>query len=294
LLEEDSNAGNGQINRPSGRSVPEPGPSPTEVSTSALIIGQTTAVLAVAAAVVYAAGGLALGLKLWYDQFPLTPILGQLPRDFFLANAIIVVAPAIILGLVAYPLYKSPKGLREGLLHGRVAPWLLSLVAAVVLAMIPIAFLPFVRRTTVHGFIRPYWQIFLACLILNFVFIRLALYLLSKLNISGLQGILAVAILAFAFIPAIASVSATYRFPIVKLCGPAFSRQGTYSRYAIGNLIGTNGQWAYVSEAFISSPKPNKYVFNGSYIAVIPLSEVQLEAIGSDASCGDLYAPTTP
>jgi hypothetical protein len=251
-------------------------------------------VLAVAVAVVYGAGGLSLGLKLWYDQFPWAPILGQLPRNLFLVNAVTVVAPAFIIGLLAYPLHEILKGRGVRLSSGRVVPWLVSAAVAGILALVPLAFLPIVRRTTIHGVIRPYWQIFLACLVLNFVFIRLALYLLPKINIKGLQGILGVAVLAFAFIPLVASASATYRFPIVELCGSAFSHQGAHSRYAIGNLIGTNGQWVYVSEAFISSPKPNKYVFHGSYIAVIPLSEVQLEAIGSDASCGDLYARATP
>jgi energy-coupling factor transporter transmembrane protein EcfT len=124
------------------------------------------------------------------------------------------------------------------------------------------------------------------------IVICIAFYLLPKINVKGLQEILGVAVLAFAFIPVVASVNATTRFPIVKLCGPEFINQGTNSRYAIGNLIGTNGQWVYLSEAVTSSSSPDKFL--GSYIAVIPLSAVQLESIGADASCGDLHAPATP
>ena len=274
----------------SGEPPPSPEITPPQI-TSAQIIGQATAVLAVAAAVIYAAGGLSLGLKLWYDQFPWAPVLGQLPKGFLLVNAIVVVAFAIVIGLAAYSLYKGQKGLRDLLSSRGAKSWALSVVAAAVLACLPLVFLLLVRRTTIHGVIRPYWQVFLACLVLNFVFIRIALYLLPKINVQGLQEILGVAVLAFAFVPVVASIQATFRFPVVALCGPEFSNHGTHSRYAIGNLIGTSGQWIYVSEAVTSSSKPPKFL--GSYIAVIPLSAVRLESIGSITSCGDLRAPVT-
>jgi hypothetical protein len=203
-----------------------------------------------------------------------------------------VVAYAIVIGLTAYSLYKGRKGLKNLVSSRGLKPWLLSVVLAALLAALPLVFLLLARRTTIHGFIRPYWQIFLACLLLNLVFIRISLYLLPKINIKGLQEMLGVAVLAFAFIPVVASIQATFRFPIVKLCGPEFSNQGTHSHYAIGNLIGTNGQWVYVSEAITSSSNPPKFL--GSYIAVIPLSAVRLESIGTTTSCGDLRAPATP
>jgi hypothetical protein len=264
-------------------------PAQPEASTAALVIGQATAVLAVAGAVVYAAGGLSLGLKLWYDQYSWEPVLGQLPGNFLLVNAIIVIAPAIIIGLLAYVVYDKLGESWLPWLRKGATPWWASALIAAALGGVPLAFLPFVRRTTLHGVIRPYWQIFIVCLILDFIFVRLAFYLLPRTHVKGLQGLLGVGVLVLAFIPAVASVSATSRFPIVELCGPAFGHQGKYGHYAIGNLIGTNGQWAYVAETLTHSPKPNEYIFAGGYIAVIPLSAVQLESIGSDATCGDLH-----
>lgn len=290
MLESGNKAANGQ----DGAVAAAPAaPAQPEASTAALVIGQATAVLAVAGAVVYAAGGLSLGLKLWYDQYSWEPVLGQLPGNFLLVNAIIVIAPAIVIGLVAYVAYEKLGIARHSWLRKGVTPWWASALIAAALGGVPLAFLPFVRRTTLHGVIRPYWQIFIACLILNFIFVRLAFYLLPRTHVKGLQGLLGVGVLVLALIPAIASVSATTRFPIVELCGPTFGHQGKFGHYAIGNLIGTNGQWAYVAETLTRSPKPNEYVFTGGYIAVIPLSAVQLESIGSDATCGDLHPAAT-
>jgi hypothetical protein len=126
------------------------------------------------------------------------------------------------------------------------------------------------------------------------VFIALTRYALPKINVKGLQSILCIGVLTFMFIPVVASVSAAFRSPEVKLCGPTFRNQGDFGRYAIGNLIGTDGQWVYVAETLTKSPKPGEYVFAGGYIAVIPLSAVQLESIGSDATCGDLRPIVAP
>jgi hypothetical protein len=269
---------------------------PTPADISALIIGQATAVLAVAAAVIYAAGGLSLGLRLWYDQYQWEPVLGQLPRDFVLVDALVVMIPAIIIGFFTYLLYERlPDKIRQA--HGCIVPWLLSAALASVLAVVPLVFLHFVRKNTIHGVIRPYWEIYVFCWILNVIIVGMALYMLPKtVNLKSLQAILTIGVLAFAFIPAIASVSAAFRFPIVELCGPSFRKTGDFGPYAIGNLIGTNGQWVYVAETVADPPtkKRKSYLFRYGYIAVIPLSAVQLESIGSHPTCGDLREAVTP
>jgi hypothetical protein len=269
-----------------------PGAPPGPPLTAATVIGQATAALAVAAAVIYAAGALSLGLRLWYDQYSWEPVLGQLPRDFLLVDAIIVISLAIVLGLAAYPLYRKIQGSGGRQLSNRTS-WLWSVAAAAVLAAVPVAFLPFVRSNTIHGVIRPYWQIYVACFVFNLIFLRIALYVLPKIKVEELKEVLSIGVLAFSLIPAVASVVATYRFPIVELCGSEFDHQGQYGNYASGNLIGTNGQWVYVAEALVSSPKQGQYIFHGAYIAVIPLSAVQLESIGPDATCSDLHASVT-
>lgn len=180
--------------------------------TASLVVGQATAALGVAAAVIYAAGALSLGLRLWYDQYDWEPVLGQLPRDFLIVDAIIVIGLAIVLGLAAYPLYTKLGGSRDKV-PSNLTSWLLSLTLAAVLAAVPVAFLPFVRRTTIHGVIRPYWQIYVACLVFNLIFLRIALHVLPRVRVEGLKEVLSIGVLAFSLIPAVASVVATYRFP---------------------------------------------------------------------------------
>lgn len=291
---ETNNDGAGQDDRPEVAADPQKSPSPVEPSMVTSIIGAATAWIAIAVAVIYASGGLALGLRLWYDQYSWQPVLGQLPKNFLLVDALIVLAFAIIVAVVAYPLYEKLKRSGKGQNPRRLSFWLWSAAAATVLAALPLVFLHFVRKTTLTGVIRPYWQIFVFCWILNLVFIVLARYILPKINVKGLQSMLCIGVLTLMFIPVAASVSAAYRFPVVKLCGPTFRNQGDFGRYDNGNLIGTSGQWIYVAETITNSPKPGKYVFAGGYIAVIPLSAVQLEAIGSDASCGDLREVIAP
>ena len=282
---------NGAGKPPGAADDTQPGTAPIPVSASALIIGQATAILTIAAALIYAAGGLSLGLKLWYDQFEWEPVLGQLPRSFILIYAVIVIVPAIIVGVVAYLLYTGIPLVKRKLSE---YAWLSSRTLAATLAVVPVVLLPFLRKTTLHGVLRPDWQIFVTCFIFNLVFIRLALYLLPKTNVKGLQEVLRIAVFMLAFTPAVASVYATSRFPLVYLCGPTFaSRIGNYS-YVEGNLIGTNGQWVYVSQAVTEPTKPSGYRLIGTYIAVVPLSAVQLESIGPSASCYDLHAPVTP
>jgi hypothetical protein len=264
-------------------------------STSALIIGQAAAVVAVAAALIYATGGLTLGLRLWYDQYSWEPVLGGLPRNILLVNALIVMGPAIFVAFaVFYLLRKKIENLGKDGRWESLKLWLSAAILAAGLAALALVFLHFLRKTTIHGVIRPYWQVFVACWALNVVFIGLALHVLPRIKMGELQHIVCIGILAVAFVPAIASISAAYRFPVVKLCGPDFRNDGAYGHYAEGNLIGTNGQWVYIAETITRSPKPNEYIFVGSYIGVIPLSEVQLESIGTDASCGDLRTGGAP
>jgi hypothetical protein len=290
-MAENDDAGVGQAIRPRVAIDQQPSP-PVPLSMPALIIGQATAVIAVMVAVIYVAGGLALGLRLWYDQYSWQPVLGELPKNFLLVDALIVLAFAIIIAVVTYPFYEKLKGSGKGILS--LFFWLRSAASAVALAAIPLVFLHIVRKTTLTGVIRPYWQIFAFCWILNLVFIVLGYYILPKINVEGLQSILCIGVLTLTFIPVVASVSAAYRFPVVRLCGPTFRNQSDFGRYDVGNLIGTDGQWIYVAETLTKSPEPGKIVFAGGYIAVIPLSAVQLEGIGSDASCGDLRTVVAP
>lgn len=257
-----------------------------------LLIGQATAVLAAAVAVIYGAGALSLGLKLWYVKDPWAAVLGQLPRDFLLVDAFSeVMIPVIIIGACAYLLYDriepvSARINRKFLRPARILAWL-SLAA--LLAAVPLVFLLFTTRGFIPDVIRPYWEIYVCCFVLNFVSLGLALFFLLRAPL-----VVGMGIVALALVPCVASASAAFPLPKVVLCGPDFSHVDSSGRhYAIGNLIGTDGQWVYVAETKTRSLKnSNEVIYLGNYIAVIPLSAVELESIGQDGECNDVQAPT--
>jgi hypothetical protein len=257
-----------------------------------LLIGQATAVLAAAVAVIYGAGALSLGLKLWYVKDPWAAVLGQLPRNFLLVDAFSeVMIPVIIIGACAYLIYDriepiSARINRKFLHAARILAWL-SLAA--LLAAVPLVFLILTTRSVLPEVIRPYWEIYVCCFVLNFVSVGLALFFLLRAPL-----VVGMGIVALALVPCVASASASFPLPKVVLCGPDFSHVDNSGRhYAIGNLIGTDGQWVYVAETRTRSLRnSNEIVYLGNYIAVIPTSAVELESIGQDGECNDVQAPT--
>jgi hypothetical protein len=256
-----------------------------------LLIGQATAVLAGAVAVIYGAGALSLGLKLWYAKDPWAAVLGQLPRDFLLVDAFSeVIIPVIIIGACAYLIYNriepaSAKVRRKFLRWRRILVWFLL---AALLAAVPLVFLAFTTHNLLPGVIRPWWEIYVCCLVLNIVSVGFALFFLLRASLAVGMGIVALAL-----IPCVASASASFPLPKVVLCGPDFAHVDSLGRhYAIGNLIGTDGEWVYVAETKTRSlQNSNEVIYFGSYIAVIPLSAVELESIGQDGECNDIQAP---
>lgn len=266
----------------------QPGPS-----ISALLIGQAAAVLAVAVAIVYAAGALFLGFKLWFIQDTWGPVLGGLPRDLILVSAISDVIPALIAAIPVYLLYyrSHPKKETHYWTFWRL---LVMFVSAAVLALTTGLFLFFTRNYFYAKVLRPWWEIVLTCFVINIIVIPLALYFLWLVDTSSLsqqlRRFLGVGIVALALIPCVASVYATFPLPKVVLCGPAFYYADADGRhYMIGNLIGSSGQWVYVAETRTSKSK----VAFGHYISVVPLSAVKLETIGASAECHNLVAVHT-
>lgn len=259
---------------------------------SALVIGQATAVLALAVAVIYAAGDLVLGFKLWFLRDTWAPVLGGLPKNFVLVSAINDAIPALIVAMPIYYVYylfrksRYRPALKTRLCQVAVAI-IFVLISSAVLAAVPVLFTLVTRGYFYANVLRPRPEIFLACFLINIVVVglaRLALWLVDAL-VQGhiLRHVLSVGAVAFALIPCIASVYATYPLPRVVLCGPEFSVYKHNHRYMEGNLIGNSGQWAYVAET-----RQNDGTEFGAYISVVPLSAVNLETIGSPAECNNL------
>jgi hypothetical protein len=77
------------------------GPAEPRSSIAESLLAQATAALALAVALIYAAGGLSLGLKLWFLRVPWTTVLGQLPDDPLIITAVgQVVVPCLAVGAV--------------------------------------------------------------------------------------------------------------------------------------------------------------------------------------------------
>jgi hypothetical protein len=86
-------------------------------------------------------------------------------------------------------------------------------------------------------------------------------------------------LIAFAAIPGIAAASAATLFPPTLACSSSF-RNG----YLSGNLIATNGGYAYMVEYRTTD-------FSHDYIAVVPLSATRLETVGQFGDCNTLTSP---
>lgn len=84
------------------------------------------------------------------------------------------------------------------------------------------------------------------------------------------------AVVGFAVIPGIATFNAVTLFPDNRACSAEFSAGDL-----AGTLIATNAGWAYTVEYERSRPGQD-------YIAMIPLSSLRLEAIGSMGNCAAL------
>jgi hypothetical protein len=97
--------------RPEGGTTPAEPPS----SIAESLLAQATAALALAAALIYAAGGLSLSLKLWFLRVPWTTVLGQLPHDPLIITAVgQVVVPCLAAGAVLGALIDWLSGMRAG------------------------------------------------------------------------------------------------------------------------------------------------------------------------------------
>jgi hypothetical protein len=243
----------------------------------------------------------------------------QLPRNWPISQAITQLAPAAlgaailavfawnrIRGLSASKRFAAPPG-GEHARAGELWRWGISLFLAAVCTVITVLLVRYAWIIPVPAnlpppadgheamkgiFLRPWWNVALISLVLDTLCLRVALYIIAadlrrtKLLRSMPKDAFRVAVLAVFFTPIAASmVSAANSLPIAKLCGPAFSSPGSNGNYAIGSLIGINGQYAYLAEVLTENKDPKHFQFASGYVAVIPLSEANQISIGVNARC---------
>jgi hypothetical protein len=316
-----------------GVPAPRAGSAEPPSSIADSLLAQATAALGLAVALIYAAGGLSLGLKLWFLRVPWTTVLGQLPHDPLIITAVgQVVVPCLAAGavlgalidwlsgmragdsqpgkpykpkLLARPQGHLDKGLarlqgylgKEGAQFFRLTV-LLALAVGLVLGLAPLFVLIFTSHV-VSGGLRPRWEIWLFCAVLNFAAATGMLYLVRALHIQSpppparrmrpaLRRTLLVASVSVALIPCLCSVSGAFLLPQVYLCSPKFFHPVPHSSheasgYMAGNLIGSNDQWIYIAQFGQS-----KGQIDFRTITAVPAGAVQLQAIGPGSGCDDL------
>jgi hypothetical protein len=288
------------------------GPADPPSSIAESLLAQATAALALAVALIYAAGGLSLGLKLWFLRVPWTTVLGQLPHDPLIITAVgQVVVPCLAAGAVLGALIDwrmalaKPKGQQDnkakGYLQKEGMKFLLRTVlyalgVGVVLGGVPLLIL-LATSHAVGGALQPWPVIWLCCGLLSFATATAALYVVRALHARSaasadralplvVRRTVLVAAVSVALIPCLCSVSGAFLLPQVKLCSPKFYYpDGSLEKsgYMTGNLIGSNSQWIYIAQ--FGQSRGQVYFRT---ITAVPVSAVQLQAIGQGSGCDDV------
>lgn len=294
-------------------------PRPSSIAES--LVAQATAALTLAVALIYAAGGLSLGLKLWFLRVPWTTVLGQLPHDPLIVTAVgQVVVPSLAAGAVLGALIDWLSGMRAGdETSGRLARWMqgalqwylgkmgaqffwltlpMAVAAGALLGGAPLLVLSFTSHV-VSGGLQPWTVIWVWCGLLSFATVTGALYVVGALRTRSLASpdrrmrpalrrTLLVAAVSVALLPCLCSVSGAFLLPPVFLCGPKFFHPVGDSGqeapgYMAGNLIGSNGQWIYIAQFGRSHGQ-----IDFRTISAVPAGAVQLQAIGRGSGCRDV------
>lgn len=317
-----------EISRPEGGTtaaevpVARAGPPEPPSSIAESLLAQATAVLALGVALIYAAGGLSLGLKLWFLRVPWTTVLGQLPQDPLIIAAVgQVVVPCLAAGAVLGALIDWLSGMQAGdptpgspdrrkpfdwpqqylgkpgtQFLWRTVP--LALAIGLLLGGVPLLVLVFTSHVA-SGEIQPLWAIWVCCGLLSFATATGTLYVVRALHTRSLappaqrmqpalRRTLLITSVAVALIPCLCSVSGAFLLPPVLLCSPKFFHPGSNGGqegpgYMAGNLIGSNEQWIYIAQFSQSNGQVDFRT-----ITAVPAGAVQLQAIGQGSDCRDL------
>jgi hypothetical protein len=275
------------------------------------VIGQAAAVVAIAAALLYGAGALDLALRLEFTHLSWESVLGQLPRDFILTTGFgQVILPAMIVGILGAILINflanEHRGGRrieramQNYLLAKSGPahfiqWaIIALILGLAEGLIALPWYLYHEHRFLHpSVVISSFEAFLIVAILSTLAGGLALVLLPRplsdsaankqkdlkepSTLKPWQWTAWVGVLAgLAVIPGIAAIAADGLFPDVLICSPGFE-----NGHLSGNLIATNGGWAYTVEYHQSN-------FSHDYIAAIPLASVQFEAVGRYGDCNVL------
>ena len=304
---------------PASRPDGSPGGDPTAVRTA--VIGQAAAGLTAVAALIYGSGASTIALRLYFTRLSWETVLGQLPRDVILTSGFgQIVLPAIIIGVLGAVLlnFLINGSHRRGGIWSRLqlrmqryltAPpkfrhflaWLgISVALGALSAAVSLPYYMAHAASYKHPqVVIPVYVAIPVAAALSTLAVGIALILMptpigehmrselagracpgrgpSGLTRMGWQAWVG-ALVAFAAIPGISTFAAVTLFPNTLACSSQF-RGGELS----GNLIATNGGWAYMIEYRSED-------FRHDFIAAVPLSSLRLETVGYWGDCAVLSA----
>lgn len=297
-----------------------PGSDPSALRVA--VIGQAAAGLTAVAAIIYGSGALTIALRLFFTHLSWETVLGQLPRDVILTSGFgQIVLPAVIIGVLSAVLLnfvvngshrssgfwswlqlRLQRYLTANPSFKHFLAWLVvSAALGVATAAISLPAYDAHAASYAHPqVVIPAFNAIFVASVISTVAVGIALILLppptndrlrpelserqpgAGRGPSGLTGIgwmlWVGCLIAFAAIPGISTFNAVTLFPSTLACSTQF-KGGELS----GNLIATNGGWAYMIEYRTED-------YSRDYIAVVPLSSLQLETIGYNGDCATLSA----
>ncbi len=261
---------------------PEPSPSDTGLFPRSSfnlrenIVAQATAIISLTTALIVGGGALCLIFRLVYLRVAFSSVLGQLPETLYLWSGLLQVSiPAVLL---AIGLVYLERGERFEKTWQRAV---LIVVSVVVFAGVG-ALLHFITTPNTNANLSggP-WPLWVETLIVAVIGAAAMFFTTTrKARRASLLGRSVLGTILFTFV--VASIAASTLLPDVRVCGSSFREDDGYHELA-GNLIGVNGDYAYVAQWHYHDGR-----IGTGFVTVIPLGTQSLVAIGPKPNCYDV------
>lgn len=290
------------------------------------LIGQATAGLTIAAAIIYGAGALTIALRLYFTHLNWEAVLGQLPHDLIITTGFgQIILPAILIGLLGSVFLsfsiceqghsRFMAGIQQrlqryllekpGFVH--FLKWLfLSVILGAAQAAVSIPYYVFhSERYFRPGVVIPVRAGLLVAAGLCALAVGVALILMP----APLEGTVLSASVSpekewrkpsqlrpaewkawVAILVGFAAIPGIATFSAVTLFPATRVCSTSFNNGQLaGNLIATSGGWAYMIEY-----RDNDNNYSHDYIAVIPQSELRLQTVGIYGNCNTLSPSPIP
>jgi hypothetical protein len=232
---------------------------------------QVITILGATLATIYFAGGLVLGLRLFFAYLPFTIVIGQLPREFLLSQGLTSVALPFLGIAGLYLIYRLMNGPNLPPPRKRGLP---TVLIATLISLVPGAFITVRRLGTDWRLLYLFVAFTITALVLSALFTlrtRVGSHFNTPQAYAKWEAIgLSMLIVASMTVPAWISFGAALPLVEAKVC----STGGAYSN--IGVLIGETETRVYLGEQ-------EEEISHAPRILSIPLTRVEEVFAGPDA-----------